>query len=118
MKTGDVVDITIKGAHVRNTGVPWPQYVIDDVLMNLPTTLPSVTVDVVEPAPPANWPPRQKDLWRDGSGELWFGVDVSDPNVTSLPEIKLVPSYDEEAWEAEVVRKHWPEMTLVYRAEG
>lgn len=79
---------------------------------------PGTTVELVTRAAPAKWPPRQKDLWRDRTDELWFAVDVSNPDVTDVPEIKLVPSYDSDSYDPETIRRDWSPLTLVHREAG
>ncbi|MGW6498567.1 hypothetical protein [Nonomuraea angiospora] len=78
-QTGDIVDITIKGARVKREGSPG--FTIFDIdghghNLTLMTALSAVSVEVVEPAAPAEWPPRLGDLWRDRDQELWFAVSV------------------------------------------
>lgn len=75
---------------------------------------PGTVVEIVERAAPAEWPPQQRDLWRDRTGELWFAVDVSDPN-DDLPEIRFVPSYDSSEYAPERVRNDMGPLTLIHR---
>lgn len=76
---------------------------------------PGTTVELVSRATPAEWPPRQKDLWRDRTGELWFTVDVA-PFLP--PAIRFVPSYDEAGHDPETVSRNWGPLTLVHREDG
>lgn len=79
---------------------------------------PDTVVEIVERAAPAWWPPRQRDLWRDRTGELWFAVDVSDPDETPLPEIKFVPSFDADQYNPDKIRKDRGPLSLVHRDGG
>jgi hypothetical protein len=77
-RSGDLVDITIKGARVRdavqrNGGLDLT-YTYDASGSAVGTgsvwaDAPSVTVESVAPS---QWPPQAGDLWRDKHGVLWF----------------------------------------------
>ncbi|MEU8278171.1 hypothetical protein ACFYOK_37610 [Microbispora bryophytorum] len=124
-QVGEVVDITIKGARVKEVcyhgdgngpdvrftyeakdGEAWPNAVWADA--------PTVTVTRVAPA---EWPPRAGDLWHDCAGDPWFAAheDLDEPirliGRSGLPH----PGGPDELLRA------WGPMTLVHRqaeAEG
>lgn len=75
--TGEVVDITIKGARVQADD-------LDDVgFRTITVTHGEINNSLhvqqgddvtIERVAPAEWPPRPGDLWRDREGELWFAA--------------------------------------------
>lgn len=80
--TGEIVDITIKGAriagHHRPNADPGileiiPQGTKEPVYIPLPAD----GIEVERVAPPA-WPPLPGDLWTDREGRPWFAFDVAD----------------------------------------
>ena len=77
---GEIVDITIKGAHVVDvTKLDECQLgVVFDCDAGLfPLTVPLGPPGVtVERGDPENWPPRRADMWRHTSGTLWFAFQV------------------------------------------
>lgn len=68
-RPGDVVDITIKNALVVGinalTGAPTVRDERGD-------EFPMPSQAAVTRVEPLHWPPMSGDLWRDGSGVLWF----------------------------------------------
>ena len=122
-RVGDLVDITIKRARVTagpNEHVQGRSFVVAVPGRNQPwhfnvcPDVAAVTVDVVEPARPANWPPRAGDLWRDRDGDLWFALDVR--RSAPIPIIELVAAVTDAKTQhpAAVHREHGP-LALVRR---
>lgn len=87
-KPGEIVDITIKGARVRNQHDGDDGLDVLTVIYGQHNTVAHLSLDdsvTVERIAPAEWPPRPGDLWRDNGGELWFAVEIGG--------VALVPSY-------------------------
>jgi hypothetical protein len=63
------------------------------VHVSIPLDSPDVTIKRLMPA---EWPPRVGDLWRDVSNSLWFAIDVSNPDLTDKPEVKLVSTWEDQ----------------------
>ncbi|MER7063983.1 hypothetical protein [Streptomyces albidoflavus] len=78
---------------------------------------PDTVVELVARATPGGWPPRQKDLWRDRTGEVWFAIDRSDPNVTDEPDIAFVPSFDADGYDPGRVLETGAPLILVHRED-
>jgi hypothetical protein len=77
-KSGDIVNIAIKGARVVRGDE-------DGLTVDLTPDGPSTQVYLpwgpeldVERVAPAEWPPRPGDLWRDANGMLYLGMQPFD----------------------------------------
>lgn len=68
-----------------------------------------VDIDVVSPL---NWPPQRGDVWRDGSGTDWFGVEVVEAGQT---KVKLQSEAGGAPVGAQQVKTDHRPLTLVYR---
>lgn len=89
-KSGEVVDITIKGARVQSVSNDhWLAFWITDrgTMHSLDISAPGVTVERVAPA---EWPPQAGDVWLDRAGEPWFAF--SDHDVLLLPAFPVSTS--------------------------
>lgn len=123
IRPGDIVDITIKGARVKEIC-----YHGDDNGPDLRFTYktkfgeahdavwvdaPGVTVEHVAPA---EWPPQPGDLWRDRHGGLWFAADVRDIEETDVAEIVMVWTYENYRVTPDVLARR-ERLTLVHREQ-
>ena len=70
-KRGDIVNITIKGVPIVDTN-GFAVTIVGDHPDGMPAHYLMPPQAAVERVAPAEWPPRHKDVWRDGSGELWI----------------------------------------------
>jgi hypothetical protein len=120
--TGEIVDITIKGARVievcrhgdgngddlrftyeAKDGDQWPSAIWAQA--------PGVTVERVAPA---EWPPRTGDLWRDANGMLYLGMQGDEwSNEDGLVLVDI--SGEENRANSLLTRE--PGLTLVHRED-
>ena len=115
---GEIVDIHIKGVMIAESRcIDGLRFEYDGDAAEIALT-PSVHI---ERAAPSEWPPLERDVWRDRDGDLWLGRrlprdgDLTVGLVCSRVEGKsglLGASVEPER----VLRKHSP-MSLVHREE-
>jgi hypothetical protein len=83
LRPGEQVTVTIRATvtedpnrrHCLPVAFRQPEHLhASDYKLVLPLSSPDLTVERVAPA---EWPPRRGDVWRDGDGGLWFGVDLA-----------------------------------------
>ncbi|MFD1940563.1 hypothetical protein ACFSKW_54830 [Nonomuraea mangrovi] len=129
LKVGDIVDITITGARVTDLDPPYNkkhgravQVAIsgknrEEAKGAVWTELDAITIQIVETAPPAEWPPQVGDLWRDRDGDLWFGVDVRDYDDPSTPVVELVHAHGGPSRNPAEVNREFGPFTLVRREQ-
>lgn len=111
-KPGDLIDVTIKGAHVQSAGSYWVTFWVDESsnLHSVHTDAPGVTVEHVAPA---EWPPQPGDLWRDNGDELWFVVQLAPDDIAMLPSYPV--SSSKRGVKPDRVRSTVGPLTLVHR---
>jgi hypothetical protein len=71
IRTGEIVDITIKG--VRVVSHPSGRYV--RIVDEHGNTYEMPHQAAITRAKPEDWPPRPGDVWRDDHGGLWFAQE-------------------------------------------
>lgn len=114
-RTGEIINVTIKGARVGHQGAEGFLNVFID---GTPHRLMLTSGVTVERAMPEHWPPRPGDLWRDADDYLWFAQQRHDG------EIRFRPSYAGDDPYAETVDlpghllSTAAPLTLVHRESG
>lgn len=116
---GDIVNITVTGATITRTddaGLTWFQLADQDVGM---CSVPASTTVTVERAAPAEWPPRQRDVWRTGTtdwahaGRLWLAGEETDDDGTADPYTPMYGDNGQRLPADYLLRL--PTLTLVHR---
>jgi hypothetical protein len=91
LKAGDKVVIEITGT-VREfgDGLALIEYSVEgDVIAEAPVEVDAEGLRIVSVAAP-EWPPRVKDVWRDGDGDDWYGVLIDDDDMADQPYVVLM----------------------------
>ncbi len=105
LPVGETVDVRIRGAVVQQPAPLVVKAGTEDIVV--PTDA-EVTV-----ANPANWPPQQGDVWKDGSDTLWFALIVL---VQNEPRVRLVAETGGTPANPQQVKTDHRPLTLAYRS--
>ncbi len=107
---GETIDVKLRSAVVTSNA---PLIVdMDGEQVTVPTGGDGIVdIDVVAPL---NWPPQMGDVWEDGVGTKWFGVQVDDNGVL---KIRLQPETGGLPQNYQTVKTEHRPLSLVYRTE-
>ncbi len=92
IRRGEIVDVTLKGVRLHEMDEHGCVQVAAEAHDGGPAHWWMPPQAQVERVAPADWPPREKDVWRDHDGDNWYGVLVDTDDEAAEPYVELVPS--------------------------